>query len=82
MFASYNLCQDNWDETIETIFEKIWKMLKYIPKNDNQNALGLILEQPGKPFWRGRLSTVDLIKIRCFVKKENLVSVWKAADLY
>jgi hypothetical protein len=31
---------------------------------------------------KGRLSTVDLlITVGCFVKKENLVSVSKAADL-
>ncbi len=36
----------------------------------------------GNPCWRGRLSTVDLlIKMGCFVKKENIALVWKAADL-
>ncbi len=39
-------------------------------------------DQPGNSYWRERLSTVDLlIKMGCFVKKENLVPVWKAADL-
>ncbi len=33
-------------------------------------------------YCRGRVRTVDLlIKIGCFIKKKNLVSVWKAADL-
>jgi hypothetical protein len=37
--------------------------------------------QPGNPYWRGRLSTVDLlIKIACFGRQKNIVSVWKAAD--
>ncbi len=31
------------------------------------------MAQAGNPYRRGRLSTVDLIKIGCFVKKENLV---------
>jgi len=34
------------------------------------------------PYWKGRLSTFDLlVKIGCFVKKKNTVSVWKAATL-
>jgi hypothetical protein len=37
---------------------------------------------PKELLLKGRLSTVDLlIMIGCFVKKENLVSVLKAADL-
>ncbi len=33
---------------------------------------------PGIPYWTGRLSTVDLlIKIGCFVKNKNIVSIWK-----
>ncbi len=37
---------------------------------------------PGNSYWRGRLSTVDLlIKRSYFIKKEKIVSVWKAADL-
>ena len=36
----------------------------------------------GNPYWSGRFSTVDLlIKIGCFVKIKNIVSVWKATDL-
>jgi hypothetical protein len=31
------------------------------------------------PCWRGRLSTIELIKINCFVK--NKISERKAADL-
>ncbi len=31
------------------------------------------------PYWRGRLSTIELIKINCFVK--NKISERKAADL-
>jgi hypothetical protein len=35
-----------------------------------------------KPYWRGMVSTVDLlIKMGCFVKKKNKVSILKAADL-
>jgi len=38
--------------------------------------------QTGKPYWWGRLSTVDLlITIGCFVEKKNIASAWKAADL-
>jgi hypothetical protein len=38
--------------------------------------------EPGIPYSRGRLSTVDLlITISCFVNKENMVLVLKAADL-
>ncbi len=38
--------------------------------------------EPGNPYWRERLSTVDLlIRIGCFVKLKNVVSVRKAADM-
>ncbi len=34
--------------------------------------------EPGNPYWRGRLSTVDLlIKVACFVKKvNNIIYTW------
>jgi hypothetical protein len=34
--------------------------------------------RPGNPYWTERLSSVG---IGYFVKKKNVVSVWKAADL-
>jgi hypothetical protein len=43
---------------------------------------GLIAE-PGNPYRRGRLDTVDLlIKIACLVKKTKIFSDIKGADLY
>ncbi len=42
----------------------------------------MVTAKPGKSYWRGRLSTVDLlIKVGCFVMKENKVSEWKGADI-
>jgi hypothetical protein len=39
------------------------------------------MPSPGNTYWRGRLSTVDLlIKVACFVKKINNVNKSKAAD--
>jgi hypothetical protein len=36
----------------------------------------------GNPLRRGKLGTVDfLIKIGCYVKKENVVSIWKVTEL-
>jgi hypothetical protein len=37
---------------------------------------------PGKPYFGGRLSTVDLlIKIACFVKEKKYFLVLKAVDM-
>ncbi len=37
--------------------------------------------KPRNPYWRGRLSTVDLLIKIGFKKKKFIVSVWKVADL-
>ncbi len=49
---------------------------------DSIMAPGTNLRKPGKPYWRGRNSTVDLlIKVACFVIKVINSFNIKAADL-
>jgi len=38
--------------------------------------------KPWKPNWRGRIGTVGLLIDKgCFVKKKNIVSIWKVFDM-
>ncbi len=53
----------------EVVIDMFWK------------RLAKIVAKPGKSYWRGGLSTVDLlINVGCFVKQENKVSEWKGVD--
>ncbi len=66
-----------------TILSNICTVLKTFSTGNSQLErwkLNQILIESGNPYWRGRLSKVDLlIKIACFVK--NICSALKAADM-
>ncbi len=55
---------------------------KKVNKAEELTYLSTIIGMNRELLLKGRLSTVDLlIKMGCFVNKENLVSVLKAADI-
>ncbi len=80
-FPSSLSCFKNNLQIIFTIITKFFIILQELTYLHSNLCL-CAGSQAGNSYWRRRLSTADLlIKIGYFVKKENLVSVWKAADL-
>ncbi len=58
--------------------------LAYYPKEEitvGKNIAQASWADPGNPYSRGKLSTIDLlIKVACFVKRFIILSIQKRAD--